>query len=117
MTSAMTFGLLACALIGLGLCGLILHAEPLRKLLAFSILGGGTFLLFGVVANRGAAASVEADPVPQALVITGIVVAFAATALAVTFMQRLRQEEERERDAESELGNTSGGVVGADDHH
>jgi multicomponent Na+:H+ antiporter subunit C len=53
------------------------------------LLGGGVFLLFGVVARRGAAAGMAADPVPQAMVITGIVVAFAATALAVALLLRL----------------------------
>jgi multicomponent Na+:H+ antiporter subunit C len=47
------------------------------------------FLLFGVVARRGAAAGLGGDPVPQALVITGIVVAFSATALAVALLLRL----------------------------
>jgi multicomponent Na+:H+ antiporter subunit C len=47
------------------------------------------FLLFGVIARRGAWNSVGGDPVPQALVITGIVVAFAATALAVALLLRL----------------------------
>ena len=39
------------------------------------MLGAGVFLLFGVVARRGAAAGFGGDPVPQALVITGLVVA------------------------------------------
>jgi multicomponent Na+:H+ antiporter subunit C len=73
----------------MGLYGLIVHREVLRKILAFNLLGGGVFLLFGVVARRGAAAGFDADPVPQALVITGIVVAFAATALAVALVLRL----------------------------
>ena len=47
------------------------------------------FLIFGVVARRGAAAGFGGDPVPQALVITGIVVAFSATALAVALLLRL----------------------------
>jgi multicomponent Na+:H+ antiporter subunit C len=49
-------------------------------------------VLFGVVARRGAAAGLGGDPVPQALVITGLVVAFAATALAVALLLRLFQE-------------------------
>ena len=72
--------------------GLIVHPQPLRKLLAFNLLGGGVFLLFGVVARRGAAAGMDSDPIPQALVITGIVVAFSATALAVALFLRLFQE-------------------------
>jgi len=51
----------------------------------------GVFLFFGVVARRGAAAGFGGDPVPQALVITGIVVAFSATALAVALLLRLFQ--------------------------
>ena len=59
MTSPMIFGLAASCLVGFGLCGLILHAEPLRKILSFGILGGGVFLIFGVVARRGAVEGVE----------------------------------------------------------
>ena len=54
--------------------------------------GSGVFLLFGVVARRGAAAGFGGDPVPQALVITGLVVAFAATALAVALLLRLFEQ-------------------------
>jgi multicomponent Na+:H+ antiporter subunit C len=89
MTSATLFGLCAAGLIGIGLFGMIVHPAPLRKLLAFNLVGSGVFLLFGVAARRGAAAGFAGDPVPQAMVITGIVVAFAATALAVALVLRL----------------------------
>jgi multicomponent Na+:H+ antiporter subunit C len=92
MNAATLFGLCAAILVGLGLYGLIVDPRPLRKLLAFDLLGGGVFLLFGIVARRGAAAGFGADPVPQAMVITGIVVAFAASALAIAIMLRLLQE-------------------------
>jgi len=92
MNAATLFGLCAAILVGLGLYGLIVDPRPLRKLLAFDLLGGGVFLLFGIVARRGAAAGFGADPVPQAMVITGIVVAFAASALAIAVMLRLLQE-------------------------
>ncbi|WP_461323775.1 NADH-quinone oxidoreductase subunit K [Bradyrhizobium diazoefficiens] len=62
-----------------GCYGLITKPQPLRKIIAFNLLGSGVFLLFGVVGRRGAAAGIGNDPVPQALVITGIVVAFSAT--------------------------------------
>lgn len=92
MISATTlFGLSSAALIGLGLFSLIVDPRPLRKILAFNLLGGGVFLLFGVIARRGAGAGLGGDPVPQALVITGLVVAFAATALAVALLLRLFQ--------------------------
>lgn len=89
MTPATLFGLCAAGLIGIGLYGMIVHPAPLRKLLAFNLVGSGTFLLFGVAARRGAGAGLAGDPVPQAMVITGIVVAFAATALAVALLLRL----------------------------
>lgn len=85
------FGLSSTVLIGFGLFGLIVDPRPLRKILAFNLLGGGVFLLFGVIARRGAGAGLGGDPVPQALVITGLVVAFAATALAVALLLRLFQ--------------------------
>jgi len=90
--SATLYGLVSAALIGLGLYGLISNPQPLRKLLAFNLVGNGVFLLFGVIARRGAAAGFAGDPIPQALVITGIVVAFSASALAVALLKRLFQE-------------------------
>jgi multicomponent Na+:H+ antiporter subunit C len=95
MSAVTLFSLLGAAIVGLGLYGLVVQPHPLRKLLAFNLLGGGVFLLFGVIARRGAAGAVAADPVPQAMVITGIVVALAATALGVTLVVRLAQETRR----------------------
>lgn len=107
MTTATVFGLCGAALVGVGLYGLTVHRHLLRKIVAFNVLSSGAFLLFGVVARRGAAAGLGGDPVPQALVITGIVVAFAGTALAVALLIRLFEasgrttlEEEPTNDAE-----------------
>jgi multicomponent Na+:H+ antiporter subunit C len=91
MSAVTVFGLCAAALVGLGLYGLITNPQPLRKVIAFNLLGSGVFLLFGVIGRRGAAAGIGNDPVPQALVITGIVVAFSATALAIALVLRLFQ--------------------------
>ena len=91
MTAGTLFGLCAAALVGLGVYGLIVDAHPLRKILALNVLASGVFLLFGAIAYRGAAAGLGADPVPQALLITGIVVAFSATALAVALLLRLHE--------------------------
>jgi multicomponent Na+:H+ antiporter subunit C len=95
MSAATVAGLCGAALAGLGLYGLITNPHPLRKILAFNILGSGVFLLFGIIARKGAAAGLVADPVPQALVITGVVVAFSATALAIALLLRLSQETGR----------------------
>jgi multicomponent Na+:H+ antiporter subunit C len=89
MSVEMVFAVTACALVGIGLYGLIVQPHPLRKLVAFNVMGTGVFVLFGALARRGAAAGMPADPVPQALLITAIVVAFAATAMTVALLVRL----------------------------
>ena len=90
MDAATLFGLCAAALVGFGLYGVITNPQPLRKILAFNLIGNGVFLLFGAIARR-AGAGFGGDPVPQGLLITGIVVAFSATALAVALLLRLFQ--------------------------
>ena len=92
MNEATLFGLVAALLIGVGLYGLIVNPQPLRKILAFNVIGSGVFLLLGAIARRGAGFGFGGDPVPQALLITGIVVAFSATALAVALLLRLFEE-------------------------
>jgi multicomponent Na+:H+ antiporter subunit C len=115
MTGASLFGLCGSALVGLGLYGLIASPGVLRKILAFNLLGSGIFLVFGVIAGRGTdlAAGIGTDPVPQALVITGVVVAFAATALAVALLLRLAQETGRATlDADSPPDRPNGQQTG-----
>lgn len=98
MSSVALFGLCGAVLVGLGLYGLIVLPGALRRIIAFNLLGSGVFLLFGVIARRGGGvvAGTGSDPVPQALIITGLVVAFAATALAVALLRRLLQETGRD---------------------
>jgi multicomponent Na+:H+ antiporter subunit C len=95
MNAVTLAGLGGAVLVGLGLFGLVSNPHLLLKFVAFNVMGGGVFLIFGAVAHRGAAAGLGADPVPQALVITGIVVAFSATALAVALLLRLFKETGR----------------------
>jgi multicomponent Na+:H+ antiporter subunit C len=89
VNAATWYGLFAAAVAGIGLYGLIVQPHPLRKILSFNLLGSGVFVVAGVVARRGAAAGFDGDPVLQGLVITGIIVAFSATALAVALVLRL----------------------------
>ncbi len=81
---ATLFGLCGAAVIGVGVYGLVLHANILRRLLAVNVIGSGIFLMLGAAGTRAPQAA--ADPVPQALIITGIVVALSATALGVALL-------------------------------
>ena len=118
MTSLALFGFCGAALVGLGLYGVLCHPGALRKIIALNLLDSGVFLLFGVIARRGGGfldgeAALGSDPVPQALVITGLVVAFAATALGVALVLRLAAASV-DADAGAEVAPDANAGVGAD---
>ncbi len=71
----------------LALYGLIVQPHLLRKIIALNVLGGGVFLFLISVARRNAGAF--PDPVPHAMVLTGIVVALAATAFGIALARRI----------------------------
>lgn len=85
MTSGMLFALTGAALFAMGVAGVVLIEHLLRRILAFNLMGSGAFLVLVGLAQRNDVA----DPVPQAMVLTGIVVAVAATALALALARRL----------------------------
>lgn len=85
MSAALLYALTGAALFAIGLAGLLLQPHLLRKILAFNILGSGAFLVLVGLGQRDGVA----DPVPQAMVLTGIVVAIAATALALALARQL----------------------------
>lgn len=104
------WGFCGAALVGLGLYGTFFLGSSLRRVVAFNLVGAGIFLLFGVVARRGGGGAWSSDPVPQAMVITGIVVAFAGTTLALALIRRLDacagDADRRESDAPLSTGTT-----------
>ncbi len=87
MSSAFLYTLVGLGLFALGLYALIVHAHLLRKILAINVMGSGVFLVLVALAKR--TGEVRPDPVPHAMVITGIVVAISATALALILMLKL----------------------------
>ena len=50
------------ALVGFGLYGVITNPQPLRKILAFNLIGNGVFLLFGAIARRGRGGGLRRRP-------------------------------------------------------
>lgn len=93
MTPALLYGLTAVALCAIGLHGALAQAHLLRRILALNILGAGVFLLFVALPRR--APHFAPDPVPQALVLTGIVVAVCVSALALALLRRLQADSGR----------------------
>jgi multicomponent Na+:H+ antiporter subunit C len=91
MTAPFLYGAGGILLFGLGLWSLLVHEALLRKLIALNIMGGGVFHVLIAVAHRGD--DLPPDPVPHALVLTGIVVAVSATALALALNYRLEETD------------------------
>jgi len=88
-----TIALYTLAGIGLFVVGtLALFATPhlLRKILALNIMSSGVFLILVSIARKdsSAAQTAEIDPIPLALVLTGLVVAVSATAMALALICR-----------------------------
>jgi multicomponent Na+:H+ antiporter subunit C len=88
----------------LGVHGVLVRADLVRKIVAANLAGSGVFLLLVTLAARPGPGS--PDPVPHAMVLTGIVVAVSFTGLAVALVRRLEREtgerrlpEEREEEA------------------
>ncbi len=98
MMSYTLYALTGIGLFILGLYSLIVQAHLLRKVIALNIMGSGVFLV--LVGLGGRASNAVPDPVPQAMVLTGIVVAIAATALALTLILRVQAETGRTELAE-----------------
>lgn len=97
MNSALIYAVCGAALFATGVAGLILQTHLLRKIIAFNIMGSGAFLVLVGLGQRDG----MPDPVPQAMVLTGIVVAVAATALALALARRLLNMTGRMRLPES----------------
>jgi multicomponent Na+:H+ antiporter subunit C len=93
MSAAVLYALMGVALFSIGLYGLLAHAHLLRKVLALNFMGSGVFAVFVATAWRGP--QVSPDPVPHALVLTGIVVAVSATAFALALIRRVHAETGR----------------------
>lgn len=85
MNTALLYALTGAALFSIGVAGVLLQPHLLRKIMAFNIMGSGAFLVLVGLGQR----SGVPDPVPQAMVLTGIVVTVAATALALALARRL----------------------------
>lgn len=88
MTPPLLYALAGAVLFVLGLHALFTRTHLLRKVLAANVAGSGVFLVFVALAWRGEEAA--PDPIPHAMVLTGIVVAVSATGLALALAVKMR---------------------------
>lgn len=92
MSSGTLYALVGVLLFVMGFYGLITCPMLLRKVLAVNIMGSGVFMVLIALAYRGMGA--PPDPVPHAMVLTGIVVAVSAMALALALIRRVKQRKD-----------------------
>lgn len=96
MTQDLIYSITSIGLFSIGFYGLIALPHILRKMLAMNIMSTGVFMLLLTTANHGSII----DPIPHALVLTGIVVAVAGTALCLKLavnINKLDQNEQEEK--------------------
>ncbi|KKO49953.1 NADH:quinone oxidoreductase [Arsukibacterium sp. MJ3] len=79
MTSTLIYLCGGVSLWVLGLHALLVHRNALRRIMAVNVMGSGVFMVMVALASRDSAV----DPVLQALVVTGLVVAASATAFTL----------------------------------
>ena len=82
------YALTGCALFIIGLHALFAQPHLFRKILSLNIMGSGVFLVLVAMAYRGMDA--VPDPVPHAMVLTGIIVSVSGTAVALALAGRVR---------------------------
>ncbi len=87
MTLAMLYTISGVLVFAIGVYGILAQAHLVRKILAFNLMGSGVSLVLIALAWRVAEA--PPDPVPHALVLTGIVVAVSATGFALALTSRI----------------------------
>ncbi|MBC8208008.1 MAG: cation:proton antiporter subunit C [Desulfobulbaceae bacterium] len=90
MTVLFAYKLGGLCLFFMGFTALILRSHPLKKIMAVNVMAAGVFLLFIAMACHGRV-GVAIDPVPQAMVLTGIVVSVSVTALALVLACRIQE--------------------------
>jgi multicomponent Na+:H+ antiporter subunit C len=83
----MLYLLAAAGLFAIGFFGLMTADHVLRRILSVNVMGTGVFVVLIAIAAR-TPGSVP-DPVPHAMVLTGIVVAVCGTGLALVLARRI----------------------------
>lgn len=91
----------------LGAARLLTTPDHLRQVIALNVAGAGTLL---VLVSLGSDGTGTADPVLQALALTGIVITVAVTGLALVLVRRIEADDV---DADADVADPA--VGGGDD--
>lgn len=89
----MIFAIAGGLLFIIGLHGLFTRRNLVMRIMAANIAAAGTFV---VILSASGRAGATADPVAQAMVLTGIVVAVSVTAFALSLIGRLKHDRAAE---------------------
>lgn len=103
MTTLQLFLTAGVAIFAVGIAVHLLVRDLIRRIVTLNVASGGVMLVFLALADRRPD-GVAPDPVPQALVLTGIVVMAAITGLALALARRIEKT-----DAENETPAGEGG--------
>lgn len=95
--SGIVFPVTAAVLLALGLYGVLARTELIHRLIATNIMSSAVFLLLIHLAMRP---QQSPDPIPHAMVLTGIVIAISLTAFALLLNRRFRYLTQRHHLAE-----------------
>jgi multicomponent Na+:H+ antiporter subunit C len=85
MTHYLVYGLGGALICSIGVYGMLARPHLLHTVVAANLMGSGIFLILIGLGNRTEG---RPDPVPQAMVLTGIVVTVALTALGLAIVKR-----------------------------
>lgn len=99
------------AVFALGVVVTLVARDLIRRIVALNVASGGVMIVLLALASRGDG---EPDPVPQALVLTGIVVMAAITGLALALARRVESADD-ELEPDDAQGTVDVGESGPDD--
>lgn len=106
MNALQLYSMLSIAVFLLGLHGLLMTKDAIRRLIAVNLMGAGTFLVMVALAGR----NTPPDPVLHALVVTGLVVAISATAFALRLITASAMAERAQNDTDASKDDLAEGA-------
>jgi multicomponent Na+:H+ antiporter subunit C len=110
VTSPDLFLVVAAALVVLGVVRLVLTTDLVRQVLALNVASAGVLLVLVTVAARSDPD--RPDPVPHALVLTGIVVTVSVTAVALGLVRRVEAAAREDATRPPDDGRSDAGPDG-----